>query len=126
MFFLVSLLFVPGSCQVAQSGLSLAFFFYFGIQSARIIDMSQYTKLGLTPFFLKLLGLNSGSCACWASALPLEPCPQPIFALVIFHDLGFCWGLASGSSPPTHYFLNSLDLRHVPPHPGYWLRWGSC
>jgi hypothetical protein len=35
--------------------------------------------------FLFFLSLNSGPCACWAGALPLEPCPQPFSDLVFFH-----------------------------------------
>jgi hypothetical protein len=42
-------------------------------------------KLLLKNFiFWQYWCFNSGPHACWAGAVPLEPCPQPFFALVVF------------------------------------------
>jgi hypothetical protein len=57
--------------------------------------------------------------------LPLEPCLQLFFALVIYFSdrvLCFCW-----SQPQTAILLpmpsSSWDHRYKPPHPAYLLRW---
>jgi hypothetical protein len=65
--------------------------------------------LKLLFYFCLYWGLNSGPCACLASALTLEPCPSPSFLvsniLIFFkHVLTFLPWLGSDHGPPISTF----------------------
>jgi hypothetical protein len=69
----------------------------------------------LLTYFLLVLGWNLGPYGCWAATLPLDPCPQPFFALIIF-QIGSCVFVQDCLRPWSSYlcFLCSRDHRHVP------------